>query len=273
MSAVETPGSDVVSAKLKDFLLAKVRSLCAENDAELVFLTFSGSTLYGTRVAGKSDVDVRGLFLPCVRTLTLEKAPKSLRFTTGNRGGRNTSDDVDIDLWSLQYWLLNLLPNGDTGALDLLFSPSNEACTLYRSSLLTPIFAAPLRLISTERGRGYAEYSLGQAKRYGVKGSHLGALRAVARFLRERNPGPEERLSSYFQPIAEACGEERFCAIQNVKDHQMLRLCGKQRLFTASRTQISPVAACFPVTLRFRRRRRQSRWRPALDSVFREAIE
>jgi hypothetical protein len=227
MFLIETPDSEVVSTKLKDFLLAKVHSLCAENDAELVFLTFSGSTLYGTRVSGKSDVDVRGLFLPSVRTLTLEEAPKSLHFTTKNKASRNTSDDVDIDLWSLQYWLLNLLPNGDTGALDLLFSPSHEACTLYRSPMLAPVFAAPLRLISTERRRGYAEYSLGQAKKYGVKGSHLGALRAVARFLRGLNPDPEERLFSYFQHVIEACGEERFCAVQDVKGHQMLRLCGK----------------------------------------------
>jgi predicted nucleotidyltransferase len=227
MASIEVRDAASIFGELKVFLLSKARSLCAENGAELVFLTFSGSTLYGTRVEGKSDADVRGLFLPSIRTLALEEAPKSLRFTTGGKESGNTSDDADIDLWSLQYWLLNLLPKGDMGALDLLFSPSHEACTLFRSPMLNAVFAAPLRLISTERGRGYAEYSLGQAKKYGIKGSHLGALRAADRFLSERRPGPEEHLSSYFQSLVEACNDERFCAVQDIKGRQMLRLCGK----------------------------------------------
>jgi len=201
--------------ELEDFILAKARALCEENDAKLVYLTLVGSTLYGTRVAGKSDA--RGLFLPSIKTLTLETAPKSLRFATGKEERRNSPEDVDIDLWSLQYWLLKLLPAGDTGALDLLFSPSHEACTLYRHSMLDGIFAAPLRLTDTERGKGYAEYSLGQARKYGVKGSHLGALRAVSRFLHERRPDPEEHLSTYFRPLVEICGEERFCSVKEVK--------------------------------------------------------
>lgn len=42
-------------------LLSIARDLCAENGARLVYLTIFGSTLYGTEITGKSDLDVRGL--------------------------------------------------------------------------------------------------------------------------------------------------------------------------------------------------------------------
>lgn len=212
---------------MKELVLSKVRSLCLESGVELVYLAFAGSTLYGTRVEGKSDVDARGLFLPSIKALTLEEAPKSLRFSTGNKARQNASGDLDLDLWSLQYWLLKLLPAGDTGALDLLFSPSHDDCVLYRHTMLDAVFASPLRLIDTDGGRGYAEYSLGQAKKYGVKGSHLGALRAVERLLNKLKPAPDERLASYFHSLTEVCGEDRFCAVREVKGHPMLALCGK----------------------------------------------
>lgn len=43
-------------------------------------------------------------------------------------------------------WLLELLPAGDSDALELLFSPSHAACTLYRDAALDPVFSEPLRL-------------------------------------------------------------------------------------------------------------------------------
>ncbi|MDR1875471.1 MAG: nucleotidyltransferase domain-containing protein [Synergistaceae bacterium] len=220
--------NNVIAPGLKDFIIDKARSLCAENEAKLVYLTLYGSTLYGTRVPGKSDVDVRGLFLPSAESLILEEAPKSLRFSTGE-GGKNTCEDVDIDLWSLRYWLSKLLPAGDTGALDVLFSPSRKACTLCRDAMLDPIFSAPLRFIDTVHGRTYVEYSVKQAKKYGIKGSRLGALRAVAAFLRERcpHPGPQERFSDYLQALIETCGDGRFCTQQEINGRPALRLCGK----------------------------------------------
>jgi predicted nucleotidyltransferase len=218
-----------VTEKHKEFLLAKARAMCAENDAELLFLTFSGSTLYGTRIEGKSDLDARGLYLPRFSSLALGNDKRSIRLASGNESEKNSADDFDIDLWSLQYWLLKLLPSGDTGALDLLFSPSNAACTIYRSKVLDDIFAHPLKLIDTANGKTYAEYSMGQAKKYGIKGSHLGALKAVCAFLAKScpSPSPDERLSDYLQQLVDACGDERFCKIQDVHDYPGLYLCRK----------------------------------------------
>ena len=210
-------------------LLDKARALCDEHGATLLFLTLFGSTLYGTATPGTSDMDVRGIFLPSPESLAVNKAPKSLHFSTGNHDRRNAAEDVDIDLWSVQHWLLHLLPSGDTGALDVLFAPSNEACTLFRNPVLDTVFASPLRLVDTGNGRAYAEYSLGQAKKYGIQGSRVGALKAVRSWLQTHcpNPQPSSRLGTYLDDLAASYTDNRFCFVIPVHDERALHLCGR----------------------------------------------
>ncbi|MDR1658765.1 MAG: nucleotidyltransferase domain-containing protein, partial [Desulfovibrio sp.] len=215
-------------------LLEQARTLCREHDASLLFLTLFGSTLYGTETPGKSDLDARGVFLPSKESLALNKVPKSLHFSTGNNERRNFAGDVDIDLWSVQHWLLKLLPFGDTGALDVLFAPSHTACTLFRHPALDAVFKNPLRLTDTGRGRAYAEYSLGQAKKYGIKGSRVGALKAVRAWLRRHCPEPRtgERLEDHLDALAACCADDRFCTLVAVRNERALQLCGKLHMST-----------------------------------------
>jgi hypothetical protein len=157
-----------------------------------------------------------------------------LHFSTGNHERRNLAGDADIDLWSVQHWLLKLLPAGDTGALDLLFSPSHAACTLYRHPELDSVFANPLRLMDTRRGRAYAEYSLGQAKKYGIKGSRIGALKSVRNWLQKYCPEPSghERLGDCLDALAEACANSPYCSVKTIQDEKALQLCGKLHVST-----------------------------------------
>ena len=218
----------------KQACLRQAQTLCHEHGASLLFLTLFGSSLYGTETPGKSDLDVRGIFLPSKESLALNKAPKSLHFSTGNSERRNLAGDVDIDLWSVQHWLLKLLPSGDTGALDVLFAPSHAACTLYRHPALDAVFANPLRLMDTGQGRAYAEYSLGQAKKYGIKGSRVGALKAVRAWLHAHcpNPQPHYRLGDYLDALAASCADDRFCSVVAVQNERALQLCGKLHMGT-----------------------------------------
>ena len=215
-------------------LIEQARTLCHSQGVSLLFLTLFGSSLYGTESPGKSDVDLRGIFLPSLESLALNKAPKNLHFSTGDHERRNMAWDVDIDLWSVQHWLLKLLPAGDTGALDLLFSPSHAACTLYRHPALDAVFSNPPRLIDTRKGRAYAAYSLGQAKRYGIKGSRIGALKTVRNWLRLHCPEPSrhERLEDYLNALAEACAHSRFCSVEAIQGGKALQLCGKLHMGT-----------------------------------------
>ncbi len=211
-------------------LVEQAQMLCREQDASLLYLTLFGSTLYGTEMPDKSDLDLRGVFLPSPEASALNKAARSLHFSTaGGNERRNTAGDVDIDLWSAQHWLLKLLPNGDISALDLLFSPSHAACVLYRHPALDAAFANPLRLANTGRDGDYARYSLGQAKKYGIQGSRLGALMAVRGWLLAHGPesSGHERLAGYFAALVQACGGSPFCSLENIQGEKVLQLGGK----------------------------------------------
>jgi predicted nucleotidyltransferase len=213
----------------KDALILGAKELCRENNASLLFLTLFGSSLYGTETPGRSDVDARGIFLPSPESLALNSASGSLHYSTGSGESRNTASDVDMDLWSIQHWLLKLLPSGDTGALDLLFSPSHEACTLFRDARLDAVFANPLKLLDAKNSRAYAEYSIGQAKKYGIKGSRIGALKNVHKWLLANCPvpAPGARLRDILGPLAAECADGRFCSAKTVQDEPSLQLCGK----------------------------------------------
>ncbi|MBQ9405513.1 MAG: nucleotidyltransferase domain-containing protein [Desulfovibrio sp.] len=207
----------------------RAHMLCREHGASLLYLTLFGSTLYGTDMPGKSDIDVRGIFLPSQKNAILGELPRSLHWSSGDNVHRNSSGDMDIDLWSVQHWLLKLLPAGDTGATDLLFSPSHAACTLYADTRLKNVFAHPERLYDAKNCRAYADYSLGQAKKYGIKGSRLGALRSVHTWLREQNGlrGQGLRLKDVLDSLLEACGDDRYCAYTETNAQPALQLCGK----------------------------------------------
>lgn len=208
--------------------IAKAQELCKEHDAELLFLSLFGSTLYGTATPGKSDMDIRGIFLPSLASLAIGSAPKSLHWSSGDDEHRNSAADVDIDLWSIQHWLLKLLPAGDTGATDLLFSPSNPSCTLYRDNRLDGVFGCPNRFLDVKHCRAYADYSLGQAKKYGIKGSRLGALRAVHHWVTGQSSLDQQaRLESILEKLVADCGDGRYCSLVDSATGPALQLCGK----------------------------------------------
>lgn len=208
--------------------LARAEALCGERGATLLFLTLSGSSLYGTRRPGKSDLDLRGLFLPGPEALALGEAPDSLRWTGGGTERRNTADDVDLDLWSLQYWLLHLLPTGDLGALDLLFAPSYPACVLYTNPLVESVFAHPEKLANPTSNRAL-DYSLAQARKYGAKGARVRALRRVVAWLEARGTAVG-KLADCLTGLAEACGDPELCRVEEAREGPALRLCGKLHL-------------------------------------------
>ena len=211
--------------KLEALRLAQ--ELCASEDCQLLWLTFFGSELYGTSTKS-SDTDLKGIFLPSLESVILGKAKNSLRFSTGPEHERNHAGDMDLDLWSLSHWLLKLLPSGDTGALDLLFSASNPACVVCRSPLIDPVFANPLRFLDLAHNRAYAQYSVSQAKKYGIKGSMLGALRRVEKWLDGHDL--EGRLEFSINEIMGACGDDKYCFPIDAHGGKALVLCGKTHM-------------------------------------------
>lgn len=212
-------------------LLEKVAAMCQTGQARLLYLCKFGSHLYGTD-SPNSDLDLRGIFLPGKTALYLEKAPKSLRFSTGDDHNRNAETDMDIDLWSLQYWLLKLLPEGDTNALDMLFSPTNISGMLYMDPLMPQVFKQYKQFINLDGTRGYAGYALGQAKKYGIRGSRLGVIKCIKNWLDAHNEQVENSrtLNDFVDSLVYACGDDAYCQIKEINTEKALIVCGKYHI-------------------------------------------
>lgn len=137
-----------------------------------------GSHLYGTATE-KSDKDHKGVFLPTLEDMLLQRVSKSIHTSSKQGVGKNSPDDVDRELYSLHYFL-HLACKGETVALDMLHAP------LATCSPLHPIWVELVALreqFYTSNLKAFVGYARRQAAKYGVKGSRLSAVKAVLEFM------------------------------------------------------------------------------------------
>ncbi len=137
---------------------------------KIIFKNLSGSYLYGTN-GDNSDKDYKGVFLPDLQDLILEKAPKHYTSSTGSSTDKNTADDVDETYYSLQYFL-DLAAKGDTNAIDILFAYTNEDAVIYKSDIWNEIIQN-IDKILTKNVKAYLGYCKSQSIKYSVKGDKL----------------------------------------------------------------------------------------------------
>lgn len=205
--------------------------------AKLLYLTKFGSHLYGTDTE-ESDHDFQGLFLPSLWDLVLMKNFKSCQYSTGSSTERNNSNDYDIQLWSIQYWLLTLMPKMDIVAMDLYFSHTNKEAVIYTDEELAHIFSSPEMFIDSDSiaNSSYIRYALSQARKYGVKGTKLNMLMELAEFLSvfEQSCSSESlqdsRLNSIANSILEKFEGNPYLSMQRLAKNGglALQVCGKQ---------------------------------------------
>jgi len=142
----------------------------------LIYATYFGSKLYGTS-SETSDTDIKGLFLPSrheFETNSYKHTYHSLQTDT-----KNTSNDVDVDLWSV-FKFIDLLKQGDINALDILFSHTNKACVLFESEIFKLLYDnRHMFLTKLALRRGHVGYTFKQLKKYLIKGSNLFVINFV----------------------------------------------------------------------------------------------
>lgn len=102
-------------------LLEHVRHAGLPHDFEIIHLFEGGSALHGARIEGKQDLDIYGVFLePASRALGIDPFEHFVSSTSGNER-KNTSEDVDITLYSLRRWA-ELACKGNPTAINFLFA-------------------------------------------------------------------------------------------------------------------------------------------------------
>jgi hypothetical protein len=220
-------------------MLKFAKEMCEEHGHSLLYLCKFGSHLYGTNTP-ESDLDFKGLFLPNKKELLLGRYPKHLQYSSGNDESRNTEEDIDIELWSLQYFF-ELLGKGDTGAIDTIFSISNKSAVLYMDHVIRHIFNNPLEFFDPSTNKSFIGYMKGQVSKYGVKGSKLGVLKRIYNWLNNAFPHFRHmetiRLQDIIDDILEIFYDESYCFQKEVNGEQALVVCGKVHLFSIRLSQ------------------------------------
>lgn len=203
-------------------MIDKIKELAAPH-GKLLYLTEFGSILYGTNTHS-SDVDYKGIFLPYEHDMLLGKPAKNIQYTTGNQHSRNTKDDIDVSLWSLQYFM-ELVGKGDTNAIDLLFSMySSHNYKYFDQDFMDCMMEYdPKELIDIKNTKSYVSYAYAQAKKYGLKGSRLAKLKEVTEFLESKNLAPETRIGTIFEDIINKFYDRSLCFMKG----DLLYLLGK----------------------------------------------
>ena len=197
-----------------------------------------GSHLYGTATEA-SDLDIKGVYLPEAGDIILQRvrATVSLTQPKGPRE-KNTSEDVDQEILSLQRYL-DLLADGQTMALDMLFAPDSAMMrppTIWWREIQR---SAP-RFISRQAS-AFVRYCRQQADKYGIKGSRVAAARAAFELLRraESERGTIARLEEVASEIDQFVSLTRHTALVDARGPggtvvRHLEVCGRKMPFTAT---------------------------------------
>jgi hypothetical protein len=138
---------------------------------ELVVKMKYGSHLYGLDTPN-SDTDYKAICLPTAKQIIMQEADFILKSSTGDKDGKNTSDDVDDEVLSLSKFLLQAMAGKNT-ALDMLHAAPDQVMV---SSPIWEELQEKRHLFYTKDMSSYVDYVQGQAAKYGVKGSRLAAL-------------------------------------------------------------------------------------------------
>lgn len=180
-----------------------------------------GSRLYGTELP-ESDYDTKGVFLPTADELLLCHPPKNWT---------DSSSENDNESYSLQRYL-ELLAQGQTVALDMLFAPPEQW------KLQDPIWydvqrAAPS--ILNKRCAAAIGYARAQAEKYSLRGSRITALEAVLAVLKAANP--RAALQDALFAHGEQLRQLQYVKLGDSADDlgvPFLEVCGKKVGLTAS---------------------------------------
>jgi len=147
---------------------------------KILIKSIAGSHLFGTNTPS-SDMDYKGVFIPSNDDIILGNYSDTIRYSTGNDYSKNTKDDVDTELYSLRKFL-NMIENGDTAALELLFTP--DQFIIEKSKEWDDILSIRETLVS-KKINAMIGYARQQANKYGIKGSRMGELNNVVKILKE----------------------------------------------------------------------------------------
>lgn len=139
----------------------------------IIFKTLFGSYLYGLNTP-ESDLDYKAIAIPSGEDIIMQKAFKTINETTKPKDqAKNSKDDIDTEIFSLHQFI-KLCKEGQTVALDMLFSTPNKWVT---TSPEWEFIQANRDKLLHRKATAFVGYCQTQAAKYGIKGSRVAAMR------------------------------------------------------------------------------------------------
>lgn len=198
----------------------------------LIAKVIHGSHLYGLNTP-ESDMDYKGIYIPSMEDMILGNVKDSINLSSNKSNEKNTSSDVDYEVYSLQKFM-KLLSKGEMVAFDMLFAPDEliEYYDKYGQIMTNPKtnpfyqIRQNYHLFIHSDMKAYLGYCRKQAAKYGIKGSRLSDLRKVVEVvdeLFERGVLSSDRLEQYVDqlPTTEHCYREGQVYVVLGKQHQL----------------------------------------------------
>jgi len=197
-----------------------------------------GAHLYGTATPD-SDFDYKGIYLPDGRDILLQRVRGTITLARDKQfGEKNRPADVDREIHSLQRYL-ELLGEGQTMALDMLFAP-DSAMVRPPAPLWREIQANSARLVS-RRAAAFVRYCRQQANKYGIKGSRVAAARKALEVLAaaEAEHGTTAKLAVIEPSLTRLVDRLEHIALVDLamaggRLVRHLEVCGRKMPFTSS---------------------------------------
>jgi hypothetical protein len=208
------------------------------NEPDIIVELRFGSHLYGTATP-QSDIDYKAVYIPTARDILLQRVRGAISRPTGKAPGeKNAPGAVDHDMHSLQRYL-ELLAEGQTMALDMLFAP-DSAMTRPPAPLWRKIQANAPRLV-TRRASAFVRYCRQQANKYGIKGSRVATAREALALLAaaEAAHGTAAKLAAAETEITQFADAHEHAGLIDLPmpSGQMVRhleVCGRKMPFTST---------------------------------------
>lgn len=197
-----------------------------------------GSHLYGTDTPD-SDLDYKGVFMPTMRQIFLAKVPKAHNITTKNGDGKNTSEDIDTEIYSLHYFI-ELACQGQTVALDMLHAPDNM---IIEKSNIWDYIIKRRETFYTKNLKAFIGYARRQASKYGIKGSRLNTVEYIINFLKFFDQ--DKRLSEIWNLLHENDLEHIHFLFDEKSQLRMYQVVGKKFQETAQIGYVVPILEKF----------------------------
>jgi len=213
-------------------------------ELNIIALMQAGSQVYGTDIPGKSDIDLKGVFLPNKEQIYLGRIPRNISLTTKkNKDDKNTPEDIDVELFSLHEYI-KLACNGQTIAIDMLHTP--EDMIIEKSAIWDKIVANRPKFY-TKNLNAFVQYARRQASRYCLRGSRLGTIERVLNLLKEESLlaklSIEKRLRDVWSNLPKLEHTRKY--VDEKTGLRMYEVCGRKFPETAKLDYIIPILQKF----------------------------